>query len=122
MRKLPSSRGELTDLLLAALTQEVHELPTAPSVDVPAPLDDEDLQLALYLCYELHYRGLPGVDDRWEWEPSLLEQRALLEASFESALRDELGAPDAAAPPEIDIELRRIGDADSGPSLSSYVE
>ena len=43
------------------------------------PDGDEDLQLALYLCYELHYRGLPGVDDRWEWEPSLLALRAELE-------------------------------------------
>ena len=27
-------------------------------------------------CYELHYRGLPGVDERWEWAPSLLALRA----------------------------------------------
>ena len=50
------------------------------------PLSDEDLQLALYLCYELHYRGLDGVDERWEWEPSLLALRARLEARFEDAL------------------------------------
>ena len=28
-----------------------------------APLTDEDLQLTLFLCYELHYRGWSGVDD-----------------------------------------------------------
>ncbi len=67
MIALPEPRGAVTALLLDALAGPVRPLPAAP-----APSDDEDLQLALYLCYELHYRGLPGVDERWEWEPSLL--------------------------------------------------
>ena len=50
------------------------------------PLADDDLQLALYLCYELNYRGLAGVDERWEWDPSLLEFRRGLEDEFERAL------------------------------------
>lgn len=33
-------------------------------------LTDDDLQLALYLCYELHYRGFAGVDPAWEWSPA----------------------------------------------------
>jgi hypothetical protein len=43
-------------------------------------LSDDDLHLALYLCYELHYRGLAGVDVGWEWDPALLSFRAQLEA------------------------------------------
>ena len=50
-------------------------------------LRDEDLQLALYCSYELHYRGLPDVDDAWEWEPSLLALRRSLEERFEDARR-----------------------------------
>ncbi len=53
-------------------------------------LGDDDLQMALYACYELHYQGLPGVDDRWEWEPSLLAQRAELELVFEQRLCEDL--------------------------------
>jgi hypothetical protein len=34
-----------------------------------------DLQLALYVCYELHYRGFAGVDPGWEWDASLLHLR-----------------------------------------------
>ena len=49
-------------------------------------IDAEDLQLALYCCYELHYRGFDGVDERWEWEPSLLALRAELERRFEREL------------------------------------
>ena len=34
-----------------------------------------DLQMALYMCYELHYRGFAGVDPTWEWNPGLLHLR-----------------------------------------------
>ncbi|RSS67494.1 iron-containing redox enzyme family protein [Streptomyces sp. WAC06614] len=46
----------------------------------------EDLQLALYLLYELHYRGLPGVADALEWDPDLLRLRGALERAFLTAL------------------------------------
>ena len=44
-----------------------------------------DLQLALYICYELHYRGFAGVDPRWEWNPALLALRGQLEEAFLAA-------------------------------------
>ena len=50
-----------------------------------------DLQLALYVCYELHYRGFAGVDPRWEWDPSLLHLRGLLEESFLSVVQRDVG-------------------------------
>jgi len=45
-------------------------------------LVDEDLQIALHICYGLHYDGFAGVDDEWEWDPGLLAVRALLERAF----------------------------------------
>ena len=87
------------------------------------PLADEDLQLALYLCYELHYRGLDGVAEEWEWEPSLLALRARLEARFEAGLIEALGAPEGSVPPEeMDIALRAIEAEDDAPSLSKHLE
>src|SRR5918997_5175134 len=50
-------------------------------------LTDDDLQLTLYLLYELHYRGLDGVDERWEWHPDLVAAAAALESVFGKALR-----------------------------------
>jgi hypothetical protein len=47
----------------------------------------DDLQLALYLCYELHYRGFAGVAADREWDPELLRTRAALEHRFLTALR-----------------------------------
>ena len=119
---LPDPRGELTELLLAELARPVHRL-DAPDVDAPAdPLGDDDLQLALYLCYELHYRGLPGVADEWEWEPSLLALRRDLEACLEAALRADVPVPETPGWEEMDLALRAVAEADSAPDLSRYLE
>jgi hypothetical protein len=124
MRAMPGPRGPITDLLF----ERWRAAPAASGSPVPvgepaAPLHDEDLQLALYCCYELHYGGLPGVDERWEWNPWLLDLRARLEAVFESALVAEVGVPsDSAGPDEMDLALRAIAEADDGPSLSRYLE
>jgi hypothetical protein len=121
--ELPAARGHTTAALLAALREPPHHLPPIQLPDGPDPLADEDLQLALYLCYELHYRGLPGVDERWEWSPSLLALRQALELAFEQALRDAVGpVGDPPPPEEFDVALRAIEAADGGPSLSRYVE
>ncbi|MFC3455448.1 iron-containing redox enzyme family protein [Amycolatopsis speibonae] len=58
----------------------------------------EDLQLALHVCYELHYQGFAEVDDGWEWDPRLLGFRAALEKTFLEGIRaavpggDDVGA------------------------------
>jgi len=120
---LPASRGAASEALLAALREPPHRLPPIALPDGPDPLADEDLQLTLYCCYELHYRGLPGVDERWEWSPSLLALRGALEARFEQALHDAVGPVEAPpAPDEMDVALRAIEDADDAPSLSRHVE
>jgi hypothetical protein len=86
------------------------------------PLADEDLQLALYLCYELHYRGLPDVDDDWEWDPGLLALRGQLEREFTRGLLDAVPPARESVPAgDIDLALREIAEED-GPSLSSYVK
>jgi hypothetical protein len=121
--ELPAARGHTTAALLAALLEPPHHLPPIALPDGADALADEDLQLALYLCYELHYRGLPGVDERWEWSPSLLALRQALEHRFELALRRAVAPVGPAPPPgEIDVALRAIDAADDSPSLSRYVE
>jgi hypothetical protein len=122
VQSLPSSRGPISELLLAELVREPHELPPP---DPPASADairDEDLQLSLYLCYELHYRGLPSVDERWEWDPSLLRLRAALEQRFERALLTAVPlTEETVRSSEIDLALRAIAEDDGGPSLSAHI-
>lgn len=80
-------------------------------------IDDDDFQLALTCCYEVHYRGV-DVEVDLEWDPQLLAFRRQLEVVFERALRRLVpirhGCPDAGA------VLRSIADGD-GPSLSAWM-
>lgn len=122
MTQLPAARGEISAWTLETLTRPPEPVvpPIVPQVD--DPLVDEDLQLALYLLYELHYRGLPGVDDGWEWAPPLLTLRRELETQFETALLQSVPFPDGAPPAEeIDVVLREISERES-PPLSAYVK
>jgi len=87
--RLPAGRGPLSAAVLDQLAGR------AASIDVGgAEPNGEDLQLALYLCYELHYRGFIGVDDDLEWDPALLSARAVMEARFLAALRADLPGGD----------------------------
>jgi hypothetical protein len=108
----------VSEALFAGLRRSPHTL------DVPAgQIDPEDLHLALYCCYELHYRGFEGVEETWEWEPSLLAFRAELERRFEADLHDLVGAPgEIPDPREIDALLRELMQADEAPSVSTFIE
>ncbi|MBP2328634.1 hypothetical protein JOF56_009019 [Kibdelosporangium banguiense] len=91
---LPEPRGELSAVVVEALRGEPadHGYP-----DVAARRADpygEDLQLALQVCYELHYRGFDSVNPDWEWNPDLLRLRAIMEDTFLTALRDEAAGGD----------------------------
>jgi hypothetical protein len=108
----------VSEALFAGLRRPPHTL------DVPGgEIDFEDLHLALYCCYELHYRGFEGVEETWEWEPSLLAFRAELERRFEADLHDLVGAPgEIPDPREIDALLRELMQADEAPSVSTFIE
>lgn len=116
MQAMPESRGPLSDFLIALLSGAPVGFRPAPSGET----DPEDLHLALYLCYELHYLGLEGVDARWEWEPSLLEFRRILESCFEAELR-EVAPAEAIASYEVEDRLKEISVRESPRSLSKYI-
>jgi len=117
-----SARGPLSAWVLDRLAEPAD----APVADPPKVEDDpligDDLHLALYLCYELHYRALPGVDDAWEWRPELLAFRAALERPFELAVRARVAGMPAVPPGPIDVRLREVLRLDDGPSLSRFLE
>lgn len=111
-------RGPISASVLDALARPAGTPLRAVEVASPDPLADEDLQLSLYLCYELHYRGLEGVDERWEWDPALLELRARLEDAFEQALRDEVGPLDPTG--DVVAWLQDLVSGDGGPSVARF--
>jgi hypothetical protein len=118
--RMPEPRGPVSAGLAATLTGGPGPLPAARFTGTD-PLYDEDLQLTLYLCYELHYRGLDGVDERWEWDPGVLQLRRRAEERFESALRSSVTAPPPVPAAEVPHALIALVAADRGPALSKYL-
>jgi hypothetical protein len=90
---LPRAIGPLSSAVIDTLQRGRAALHARP-IDVPLCEADPyglDLQLALAVCYELHYRGFAGVSPRWEWNPALLHVRGRLEEAFLSAVRRDVG-------------------------------
>ncbi|HET8592577.1 MAG TPA: iron-containing redox enzyme family protein [Solirubrobacterales bacterium] len=122
---LPHPRGSLSEELISILLggSRAGGVPSVPADPSAGGVFGEDFQLALYLLYELHYRGFRGVAEELEWDPALLGLRAALEADFEARIREELPLEDP--PPEgrriaaIVLELIR---ADDGPGLATRIE
>ena len=107
--------GEITETLFAALRQAPRDLHWVPDVDAAS---EDDLHLALYCCYESHYLGWSQIDPDWEWEPSVLRVRRLLEHRFEDDLRTGVGPVDNSAENTI-TELWALAAKRGGPSLFS---
>ncbi|SEE17232.1 Iron-containing redox enzyme [Streptomyces sp. 2224.1] len=115
--QLPRPRGYLSDTVISWLRTGEGPLPTREEVQREDPYA-ADLQLALYVLYELHYQGFDGVDDDREWAPAPLSARRHLEERFLRALRADvpaLGAQEAMA-------SLLTEPADDGSSVSHYLK
>ncbi|WP_028279213.1 iron-containing redox enzyme family protein [Arthrobacter sp. H5] len=130
--KQPEPRGPVSSLLLETLsgpeqrTSGSRELIAAVDEAVAATPDlafDEDLQLTLFCLFELHYGGIDGVDDSWEWHPDLISERRRLEQAYESQLRSAVSLPALPAPTSAGVAagLFQLTGDDGGPSMSRYV-
>jgi hypothetical protein len=113
--RLPSARGPVSaaveEYLLGAGPPPRHE-------DIAgAPVYGDDLQLALYLCYELHYRGFAGVPESREWDPDLLRVRAALEHRFLTALRTDAPSHDSVEDAVADLLVEPV----DGTGVSHYL-
>jgi Iron-containing redox enzyme len=118
--ELPEARGPLSRALIGALRGTD---PSAVPAASPAPADpllDEDLQLTLWVCFELHYRGFAGVADMWEWQPDVIALRRDLEDTLLEALRRDVEVPARDLP--VAARLNELVEADDGPSVARYVQ
>jgi hypothetical protein len=120
---LPEPRGPLSEALFRDLAAGALAPPTVGAAERTTPddvMDDDDLQISLAVCYELHYQGFDDVPDAWEWDPALIGLRAALERRHLAALR-ELTGPITPSGESIDRQLTALVAADDGPSLSAYM-
>ena len=122
--RLPEPRGPLSEALCRDLATSTALSATtvdpAQLADGSVALTDDDLQLSLAVCYELHYRGFDGVSEDWEWDPALIGLRSGLERRHLAALR-ELAGPVITTGEPVDRQLAALIAADDGPSLSSFM-
>ena len=129
--KQPTPRGNVSALLLEILSEEpagartraLHEAVEGALAHSRNFFADDDLQLALFCMYELHYTGIDGAGDCWEWDPGLISVRQLIERAFEERLRDAVSLGSAPEPTSeaVAAELFRMTGEDSGPSMSRFV-
>jgi Iron-containing redox enzyme len=126
---LPVPRGPLSDQVIAALRHGTvgrgRELKLRTELRASDPIGDADFQLALWVLYELHYRGFEDVDERREWDPELLRARAELEEVFERALRVATAGLLATVPDDdaaVVEQIRMLIDAAVGPDIPRFVQ
>ena len=120
--RLPDPRGPLS---LAVTELLAGRAPANDLLQVEASLGDAepyglDLQLALYICYELHYRGFAGVDPGWEWNAGLLHLRGRLENTFLAEVRAQVGDIDPGDTAEDEMRQLTVERAD-GEGLSYHL-
>jgi len=122
--RLPDPRGPLSEALFRDLARSSLSAATTEAAEgVPGGvgvLTDDDLQISLAVCYELHYRGFDGVSEDWEWDPELIRLRARLEQRHLGALREAVGTVPASGE-SVDRQLAALIAADDGPSLSAFM-
>jgi hypothetical protein len=123
--KLPLARGPLSARVRSLLDGTDDQPPvegwTAEQADV---LGSEDLQLALWMLYELHYRGFDGIEDL-EWDTRALALRGELERRFEDELRrrtrDHVQAALAGSDDLVE-QIEHVIDAVDGPSVARHLQ
>jgi hypothetical protein len=118
---LPTPRGTISASVLNALShRDVTALLAPLGASADDPITDDDLQLALWVCYELHYQGFDDIDPTWEWQPELIAVRRALEDRLLRGLRRDVQVLKTNQP--VATALRELVDADDGPSLSRYIQ
>ena len=127
---LPAPRGPLSDRVISALRGDTdgirgRELDVEALLPPSDALRDEDFQLALWVLYELHYRGFDDVDDRSEWDPELLRARGRLETVLERDLRAATrGLLATVGDEDGDVveQIRELIEAADGPDVPRFVQ
>lgn len=120
--RLPAPRGPISAALTSALREDDPARLPVPT-ELPRPADalaDDDLQVSLWTCFELHYRGFATVGDDWEWQPDLIRVRRALEDQVLAALRREVPVP--VDPRPVPQQLWSLVHNDRGPQLSRFLQ
>jgi hypothetical protein len=120
MIRLPEPVGPITEWLFGQLVGGTS--PVAPSTGSEEPLDDLDVQLALYVAHELHYGGVAGCPDELEWDPRINALRSELQDAMLATLRAECSGDSRIHPEDVPARIFALIETDDSPPLSRYIE
>jgi hypothetical protein len=115
--QLPPERGPLSAWIITSLTGASARPIAVRTSD--RPYADDDLQLALWIAYELYYRGFEGVDPERQWDPRIIAFRAGLERPWLAWL--EANCRIVADDRPVAEQLRTLIDDADGPRLAAYL-
>jgi hypothetical protein len=120
--ELPEPCGPVSRQVAEALRTEDRERCHVVLPDEPV-LTDRDVQLGLWMLYELSYRGFEDVDPTAEWDPAVVRIRRVLERKLEQELRQATRTRLAEAPEGDDVadQLLALVRREDGPKLASYL-
>ena len=90
----------------------------APDVPEDALTGNEDAQLALWMTYELHYRGFDDVSPDAEWDLGILALRRQLERRFEEQLRAVTASAEVPLDTDVGEVLLDLAQSADGPSIA----
>ncbi|MFG1813481.1 iron-containing redox enzyme family protein [Kribbella sp. NPDC049174] len=117
--QLPPPRGPLSAWLNDRLTGSDDGDRTIEVGPSGRPFSDDDLQLALWVAYELQYRGFDHVDPDRQWDPGIIAFRTQLERPWIAWLQANCRIRPTDEP--VAAQLRAVIDADDGPRLAPYL-
>lgn len=121
--RTPAPRGPLSEHVRSIIRSEPSETCGRNIADVDDAITDDDLQLALWMSYELHYRGFDDAIGDAEWDLDLLRLRAEMERQFLEDLRRTVDPPtNKVRPLDVPDALARLTSDTGGPSLSRYLQ
>ena len=124
---LPTARGPVGAAVLRVLRgrsgEDLEGLLRASLGATEDLLRDEDLQLALFCLYEVHYGGFAGVPDDLEWSPVLSAARLRIERDLEVVLRAAVQPPQRPEPTAVAVAetLFALTAAETGPSVARHL-
>lgn len=124
------SRGPLSELLAQLLAQSPREATVdglseavEDALGSSDLINDDDVQLSLFLLYSVVYGSLPQTHAEWEWHPGVLAARSRLEQAFEQQLRAMVDVGELPEPTQDAVarHLFALTAPTSGPSVSRFV-
>jgi hypothetical protein len=123
--RLPTPRGPLSAAVTSALSApdrfDVDPALVRQATHGAEVLGSDDVQVALWALYELHYRGFDEVPDEREWDPGVLLLRHEVETAFEAAVRRRVPTPRVDGR-DVAEALRDVIDSADGPPLAAHLQ